>query len=421
MISKESKKMMSRRTFISASGLSVLGVAVATKTAVATSIGEHSQSWSKIPGSGMTGYGMPSPFESNIARTIMKPYGEVAYSSGVSLTPLHLLRGTITPNGLHFERHHSGIPDIDPSLHTLSIHGLVERPLKFTLKQLLRYPNVTKTTFIECAGNSWPNSKYPTPNNNFNCGMIHGLISCSEWTGIPLKILLKEAGIKSNAKWVIAEGADSARMNRSIPLDKIMDDAILALYQNGEPIRPEQGYPMRVVLPGYEGNMQIKWLHQLYVTDAPAETKEETSKYTDLLPNGKALQYTFEMGVKSVITSPSAGLVMEGAGVYEISGIAWTGHGHIKQVEVSIDGGETWSNAVLQEPVLDHSLTRFSISLDWDGSDIVLQSRALDNKGNAQPTREQWKKQYSPENIYHYNAIQSWKIDSKGVVSNVYS
>lgn len=334
------------------------------------------------------------------------------------MTPLHQLHGTITPINLHFERHHNGVPDIDPEQHTLTIHGLVKRPLVFDLETLLRYPMIHRICFIECSGNSFFNT-FPQP-RMLSCGMIHGLVSCSEWTGVPLSVLLDEAGVDARAKWIIAEGVDAATMARSIPLRKAMDDVIVALYQNGEPVRPEQGFPMRLVNPGYEGNTSIKWLHRIKLTSGPIHARDETSHYTDLLPSGKAEQFTFTMGVKSIITRPSGGMTIWRDGYYEISGLAWSGTGKIRRVEVSADGGRTWADAHLHAPVLDKSLTRFSMAWHWDGTPAQLQSRATDAEGRVQTTRAQWKSGYAPGQLYHYNAIQSWVINDQGEVSNAY-
>ena len=307
---------------------------------------------------------------------------------GVARTPLQLLNGTITPNGLHFERSHTGIPDIDPDQHRLLIHGLVKRPLVFTLEALARYPMESRIAFLECAGNSGAlNSAQPQP---LDVQAIHGLVSCAEWTGVRLATLLDEAGVEPDAKWVLAEGADAAAMSRSVPLAKCMDDALVALYQNGERVRPSNGYPMRLLLPGFEGNMNVKWLRRLKLTEAPTMTKDETSKYTILLQDGKAWQFVFPMEVKSIITHPSPGLTLKGPGLYEITGLAWSGKGRIRQVEVSADGGKSWAPAALQEPVLPKALTRFRAAWQWNGGPAVLQSRATDETGMVQPTRAQF-------------------------------
>jgi len=390
-----------------------------TTAQAAESAALNTPPWMKKPGQPFRGYGQPAKYEEGVKRIIVQPYKDIAPGAGESMTPLHLLQGTITPSGLHYERHHSGVPDIDPARHELLIHGLVRRPLKFSVEALLRYPTLSRIYFLECSGNSFFNAAAEAPQKS--CGAIHGLISNSEWTGIPLALLLEEAGLGPRGKWIVAEAGDAAAMNRSIPLEKCLDDAMIALYQNGERIRPEQGYPMRLLLPGWEGNMSIKWLRRLTVTEGPVYSREETAKYTDLMPDGRARQFTFPMGVKSVITHPSAGMTMKGRGFYEVSGLAWSGSGRITQVEVSADGGQSWAKAALQDPVLPLALTRFRLPWNWDGSPVLLQSRAIDEKGNIQPTREKWAAQYSAGNTYHYNAIQTWSISPGGEIRNVYA
>ena len=374
--------------------------------------------WQQIPGQPFRTYGQPSRFEEATKRAFFQPFGAIAPGAGASFTPLQSLDGIITPNGLHFERHHNGVPDIDPAQHRLLIHGLVKRPLFFNVQALLRYPMTSRICFIECGGNSFRNTLPQPP--QVTCGMIHGLVSCSEWTGVPLATLLAEAGVDPKGKWVLAEGADSASMARSIPLEKVLDDAVIALFQNGEAIRPEQGYPMRLLLPGWVGNMSVKWLRRIEVTDSPTHTRDETSHYTDLMPDGKARQFTFVMGVKSAITHPSGGMSMQGSGFYEISGLAWTGAGRITKVEVSADGGTSWEEAALQEPVLRQCLTRFRIPWDWNGRPALLQSRATDDQGRVQETHKDWATHYSPANRYHCNAIQTWSVTAEGSIHNVY-
>ncbi len=411
--------LIDRRAFIQRGSVGALALAGGIATARAESIGRTAKPWQKAIGAPLSASGSPSRFvEARLQRGVLQPYGPIAPGSGASMTPLHELNGTITPNYLHFERHHNGVPDIDPDQHTLTIHGLVKQPLVFDMEALSRYPMVHRICFIECSGNSFFNSFAQA--RPLTCGMIHGLVSCSEWTGVPLSVLLDEAGVDSRARWIVAEGSDAATMSRSIPLRKALDDVIVALYQNGEPVRPEQGYPMRLVNPGYEGNTSIKWLHRIKVTDRPAHARNETSKYTDLLPDGSADQFTFTMGVKSVITHPSGTMSIGRSGYYEISGLAWSGAGKIRRVEVSADGGKTWADAHLHDPVLDKSLTRFSMAWHWDGSPVQLQSRATDDKGRVQATRAEWKSKYSPGNLYHYNAIQTWVVSDQGEVSNAY-
>ena len=373
--------------------------------------------WMRAPGRPMSGYGTPSPREAAIRRGIQTRYGAIAPGSGASTTPLEGLEGTITPSGLHFERHHSGIPDIDAARFALLVDGNVARPLFFSATDLLRYPLVSRTCFIECSGNSAPNIAPEVV--QAPCGAVHGLLSCSEWTGVPLALLLEEAGLRSTEGWLVAEGADSSAMNRSIPLGLALEEGMVALYQNGERIRPEQGYPMRLLLPGLEGNVNVKWLRRLEVRGEPAQARDETSKYTDLLPDGRARQFTLEMGVKSVITRPSWGMRLPSSGFYEVSGLAWSGAGRIASVEFSADGGQTWKAARLDGPVLPKALTRFRVPWQWKrGEAALLQSRARDERGRVQPTRAAWTGNYAPKNTYHYNAIQSWAIAPDGEVSN---
>jgi sulfane dehydrogenase subunit SoxC len=410
-----------RRSFLTRSAAVTAGLVAGATGSLARAADSAAPAlpvWSRAPGTPLRGYGMPSKFEEPVKRVVTSGYPTVSPGTGSSLTPLQLLEGTITPNGLHFERHHSGVPDIDPTQHRLVIHGLVKRALSFSPAALSRYPMVSRTHFIECSGNSGRNAG-PEP-LQVTCGTIHGLVSCTEWTGVPLSLLLDEAGVDPSATWMLAEGADSAAMSRSVPLDKARDDAMIALFQNGERIRPEQGYPMRLLLPGWEGNMNVKWLRQLKLTAEPMQTKDETSKYTDLMPDGRAQQFTFPLGVKSTITKPSFGMTMQGPGLYEISGIAWSGSGRIARVEVSTDGGATWSDARLQGPVLTKSLTRFRLPWEWNGAAAMLQSRAIDDKGNVQPTRKTWTAAYSPAHRYHNNAIQTWSVKADGSIANVY-
>jgi sulfane dehydrogenase subunit SoxC len=370
-----------------------------------------------VPGRGMEPYGQRSSFEDYVVRSVGSRPGTVG--SGASRTPLEHLEGAITPSALHFERHHNGIPDIDPSEHRLLVHGLVDRPLFFDLESLSRYPLVSRILFLECSGNSAANNAPEPP--QITASGIHGLVACSEWTGVPLSVLLDEAGVRPEARWVMAEGADAAAMVRSIPLDKVLDDALVAIYQNGERLRPGNGYPMRLFLPGWEGNTNVKWLRRLKVTTAPVMAKDETSKYSDLQLDGRARLFTFQMGVKSVITSPSGGQSMRGPGLYQISGIAWTGAGRIRRVEVSADGGRSWGEAELTTPVLAKSLTRFRMPWRWDGGPAVLESRAIDETGAVQPARDALLGERGPNFNYHYHAIQSWAVSPGGEVANVYA
>ncbi len=374
--------------------------------------------WMKEPGEPIRSnqYGQPSPFEKDVVR---RDRGDnVLPGVGISLTPHQRLRGTITPSGLVFERHHAGIPAIDPALHRLMVHGLVQKPLVFSLDDLQRFPSVTRIHFLECSGNT--SREWKTPSSK-SLQISHGLLSNCEWTGVSLATVLDEVGLAPGAAWVLAEGADSAAMTRSVPLHKCLDDAMLVYAQNGEMLRPEQGYPLRLFLPGWEGNMSVKWLRRLKVGDQPFHTREETSKYTDSMPDGSARQFTFGMEAKSVITYPAIDHRLKGQGYYEISGLAWSGNGRIKRVDVSTDGGNTWREAALQGPALERALTRFLFPWQWNGAPAVLQSRAVDETGFVQPTRAQLVAARGTNNLYHYNAIQSWAIARNGEISNVHA
>jgi sulfane dehydrogenase subunit SoxC len=410
--------ILSRRIFLERGLIAgVAGIGAGTTGAMAEPLAVAP--WSKEPGGDFTAYGMPSHYESKVARTWAKPNNPATPGIGSSRTPHHLLDGMITPSGLHYERSHSGVPDIDPAQHRLLIHGLVKQPLVFSLEDLSRYPRTSRIAFLECAGNSGALSNAQAA--PLDVQAIHGLLSCSDWTGVKLSTLLDEAGIDPRAKWVLAEGADSSGMSRSFPLAKAMDDAMVCLFQNGEPVRPSNGYPLRLLLPGFEGNMNVKWLRRLKLVDAPIMTKDETSKYTILLKEDKAWQFVFPIEVKSIITRPSPGLTLKGPGFYEISGLAWSGNGRIRQVEVSADGGQSFAPAVLQDPVLPKALTRFRAAWQWNGGPAVLQSRATDDTGMVQPSRAQFVADRGLRGNYHYNAVASWKIDQAGGATNVFA
>lgn len=369
--------------------------------------------WMTYPGDDVAHnpYGLPSGFEKDVVRKILGTPKQL--SSASSRTPLQDLDGIITPNGLHYERHHGGIPDIDPAQHRLMVFGLVEKPLIFTVDDLRRFPSVSRVHFLECSGNQSFSSA-----GRETAGDVMGLVSCAEWTGVPLKTVLEECGIKPEAKWVVAEGADAAAMTRSIPIEKCLDDALLAYSQNGERLRPEQGYPLRVFLPGFEGNMSIKWVRSLQLREEPIYSREETSKYTDLLPGGIARQFSFVMEAKSIITAPSGGQKLSSPGFYEITGLAWSGSGKIARVEVSVDGGETWADATLQDPVMHICLTRFRFPWTWDGKPVTILSRATDETGYVQPTIAQLEAVRGKNSTYHNHAIQPWAITETGEIKN---
>ncbi|MGZ9030086.1 MAG: sulfite dehydrogenase [Burkholderiaceae bacterium] len=373
---------------------------------------------SKVQGTPLEdGYGLRSQFEDSVRTR----YKTATAESSWTFTPLQSSVGIITPSGLHFERSHAGTTTIDPSKHELFIHGMVKQARKYSMADIRRFPSMSRIMFIECSGNGLTEWSKPTLKTVQG---THGLTSTAEWTGVPLRTLFDEVGVRAGAKWVLAEGADGAAMTRSIPVEKAMRDCFLAYGQNGEAIRPEQGYPLRLIVPGYEGNMHIKWLRRLEIADMPFMTREETSKYTDLRPDGKAVQFSFEMEAKSVITSPSGEMMLKGPGPREITGLAWSGRGTIKRVDVSTDGGRTWRQAALQTPVLPICHTRFRIPWEWDGKQAILQSRCVDDTGYVQPTLGQLialRGLNGPlGSIYHLNAIQSWQVSPDGKVTNVH-
>lgn len=364
----------------------------------------------------MTAWG-PDPSEYGV-RSVHEQGVVRLPSSAASQTPLADLYGTMTPNSLFFERHHAGRAEIDPAEHRLMVHGMVSNPMIYTMDDIKRFPSTSVIHFHECSGNSAGEWREESIADTVQTGF--GLLSQTEWTGVPLKTVLAEVGADPTATWILAEGADAAGMDRSIPMEKAMDDALLAYAMNGEALRPGQGYPLRLVLPGWEGNANIKWLRRIEVGDGPWETREETSKYTDLMPDGTARQFTFVMEAKSVITYPSGGHKLDGPGFYEITGLAWSGRGRITKVEVSLDGGETWQDAQLQEPVLPVALTRFRFPWEWDGSPARLQSRCTDETGYVQPTVQELIDVRGVNSTYHMNGIKSWAVDENGEVTSAW-
>ena len=400
------EEQVGRRTWltsaVSAMGLTAAGLIAPSLLPAAE---QHHSDPTRVPGRTPSPYGTRAPGETAQRLT----------TATHSLTPYQSLHGIITPSAMHFERHHNGVPMIDPDRHRLLIHGLVERPLTFSMSDLMRFPSVTRTLFIECSGNSGKEWNGPTGKTVQD---THGLMSTSEWTGVPLATVLTEVGIKPETAWVLAEGSDAAAMTRSLPLAEVLKDALLCYAQNGERLRPEQGYPLRLVIPGWEGNTCIKWLRRLKLGTAPFMTREETSRYTDLMPDGTARQFTFVMEAKSVITSPSGSQRIE-LGFIEIRGLAWSGRGRMNKVEVSTDGGVTWQPAQLQEPVFSHCHTRFRFGWRWNREEAILQSRCVDETGYVQPTRAALVAARGIHSSYHYNAIQSWKVSRDGQVTNV--
>jgi sulfane dehydrogenase subunit SoxC len=361
-------------------------------------------------------YGMPSKYESNLQRRESPGLTRVSAAS-VAFTPLQGLFGIITPSGLHFERHHQGWYDVDPAKHRLMINGLVKQNMVFSMDDLMRLPSVSRIHFIECGANTgmeWGNVAVPTVQ------YTHGMVSCCEFTGVPLSILLDMAGADyKKGKYVLAEGGDGSGMTRTIPMEMARDDVLVVWAMNGEMLRPENGYPLRLVVPGVQGVSSVKWLRRLEVGDMPYGAKDEAIHYVDLMPDGMHRQYTSIQECKSVITTPSGGQQLLTTGFYNITGIAWSGRGKIKRVDVSVDGGRNWREARLETPILSKALTRFNFNWTWDGKPAILQSRAVDDTGYVQPPIRMLREVRGTRSIYHNNAIQSWKVDVNGEVSNV--
>jgi sulfane dehydrogenase subunit SoxC len=388
---------------IVAGGAGVVGAA-------ASLAGQAPADTTKVQGHPTTDVGQRSPFE--------KP-ARLSFGGrrSASQTPLQDLEGIITPADLHFERHHGGVPTIDPSTYSLLIHGMVERPLVFTLDDLKRFPGRSVIRFLECSGNGSrgyrpdPKSAETTPQ------LLDGLTSTSEWTGVPLATLLREVGASPKATWFLAESMDAAVLARSIPMEKAMDDAMVAYAQNGEALRPEQGYPVRLFLPGFEGSASVKWLRRIEVASEPFMMREETSKYTDPLPDGTARQFSLVMDAKSIITEPAFPEKLAGPGWREIRGIAWSGRGKIAHVDISVDGGATWQKATLDDPVLPKCHTRFRFAWNWSGAETTIMSRATDETGYSQPTLKVLMAVRGPGTQYHFNNIRAWKVASDGTVT----
>lgn len=363
------------------------------------------------------GYGKPSEFEGNVQRR-QSPGLTPTNQASVSFAPLQSLFGIVTPSGLHFERHHQGWWDIDPSKHRFMINGLVKKPMVFTLDELMRLPSVSRFHFIECGANTaveWGNVAVPTAQ------YTHGMLSCSEFTGVPLITLLEMAGANlKDGNFVLAEGADGSSMTRTIPMSVIKSGEVFVAYgQNGEMLRPENGYPLRLIVPGVQGVSWVKYLRRIEVGDQPYATKDEAIHYVDLMPDGQHRQYASLQECKSVVTTPSGGQVLLDKGFYNITGLAWSGRGKVKKVDVSVDGGRNWRTARLESPVMSKCLTRFNMNWVWDGKPTIIQSRATDDTGYVQPNYRQLRAVRGTRSIYHNNAIQSWLVQENGEVKNV--
>ena len=423
-ISREGSKLplAERRNFLK-NGLLLAGSAIAGGTVTRSANANESNlppnvpSWTRSLGAGVVTnpYGKPSRFESNIVRRNM-PWLTADRIASISFTPLAELDGIITPSSLVFERYHAGIPDIDPDDHRLMIHGMVDRPVTFTVDDLRRFPSTSMIRFLECPANGgmeWRGAQMDS------LQFTHGMLSCCEWTGVLLSTLLQEVGLQREAAWVLAEGADGSHMSRSIPLAKAMDDTLIVYAQNGEPLRPEQGYPVRLFNPGWEGNTSVKWLRRLEVGDEAWYHREETSKYTDLLADGRARKFSFVQECNSVVTFPCPEKPLKDKGRYEVEGIAWSGKGKIKRVDVSFDGGVNWRSARLKGLILPKALTRFGLDWEWDGGPAMIQSRAVDETGYVQPTYTKLREARGTSSVYHKNAIHTWRLHADGAVTNV--
>ena len=419
----DAKPGTSRRSFLKGSfaiaGASVAGAASASE---ADPLITDVQDWASITGAGVdeTPYGMPISFEKDVVRRNVE-WLTASPISSINFTPIHALDGTITPQGCAFERHHSGAIELRKEDYRLMINGLVDTPLVFHYADLERFPRENHVYFCECAANTgmeWAGAQLNGA--QFTHGMIHNM----EYTGVPLRTLLNEAGLAAAGelkdKWVYVEGADASSNGRSIPMEKALDDVLVAFKANGEALRMEHGYPVRLVVPGWEGNMWVKWLRRIEVTDMAVESREETSKYTDVYEDGTARKWTWVMDAKSVITSPSPQMpIPHGKGPLVISGLAWSGHGKITRVDVSRDGGISWEAARLGKQGDTKALTRFYLDIDWDGNPMLLQSRAMDETGYVQPTKDQLRAMRGENAVYHNNCIQTWFVDKNGVAENV--
>lgn len=417
----EKSKIRSRRSFLKGSAAMMAGSVVAGSAQASDPdpLITELQDWASSTGVGVdeTPYGMPISYESHVVRRNVEWLTADPISS-INFTPIHALDGTITPQGCAFERHHSGAIELRKEDYRLMINGLVDRELIFTYEDLERFPRENHVYFCECAANTgmeWAGAQLNGA--QFTHGMIHNM----EYTGVPLRALLNEVGADiSSDKWVYVEGADASSNGRSIPMEKALDDVLVAFKANGEALRMEHGYPVRLVVPGWEGNMWVKWLRRIEVSDAPVESREETSKYTDVLEDGSARKWTWVMDAKSVITSPSPQMpIKHGPGQMVISGLAWSGHGQITRVDVSKDGGITWETARLGKQGDTKALTRFYLDTKWDGAPMLLQARAMDDTGYVQPTKDQLRELRGENSVYHNNCIQTWYVNSEGIAENV--
>lgn len=426
-LKKEEMNSISRRDFFkkTASVSAVAAAALLSPSAVLAGDDEniiHHTKWGTTLGDELNKfpYGLPSKYEHSVVRrtsSLMSSAGDM--HAAVSMCPIHEIQGIIVPNGLHFTRTHNGVAQVDPNKFRLMIHGLVDKPIVLTLDELKKYPSESRIHFLECPSNGAGEWKGPQFNS---LQFVKGMMSASEWTGVRLKTILDELGLKPTAKWMLAEGSDGSEMGRSVPVEKVLDDAMLVWGQNGEALRPEQGYPVRLLLPGWEANLCVKWLKRLEFSDKPWYAKEETSKYTVLTASGKAIQHFYALEVNSIITSPCPEKPWDDliqGDMVEIEGLAWSGHGTITNVDISLDGGKNWIEANLKGLVLPKAWTRFSYMYKYEGKPLLLSSRAVDDSKNVQPTVNQEKAVIGVEGVYHRNSICTWEVTAKGEVHNV--
>lgn len=412
------RRGMGRRTFLGFATASAGGVLAGWSGARADDPAPPAEfPWSQGLGPGVVDrpYGQPAEQEAGVIRRNV-PWLTGGTESSISFSPIQHLHGIITPNGLFFERYHSGRVDVDPEQHRLMIHGMVERPLLLSMNDIVRYPSTSRIHFIECPANGGMEWRAAQLNS---LQFTHGMISCAEWTGVKVSTLFDEVGVRPEGKWALFEGADGAHMTRSLPIAKCLDDCLIVYGQNGEALRPEQGYPLRLVVPGWEGNVSVKWLRRIKIGDQPWYSREETSKYTDLMPDGKSRGFTWNIDAKSVITFPCPEMPLTKRGIYEIRGLAWSGNGKVRRVDISVDGGVNWRPAALQEPILSKALTRFTFQWKWDGEPALLESRVVDETGYVQPTIAALREIRGVNSVYHNNSIQTWQVKPDGSVFDV--
>ena len=413
-LESEDRRAFLRKSAAMAGGALAVGAGASAARAAPLPIAPATQEMGRPIPAAM--YGMPSKYEAHVARRRTDVFVNRQNWSDWSMTPLQSQHGIVTPNGLIFERHHAGTPDIDPKTHQLVIHGMVRQPLVFSMDDLLRYPSVSRFNFLECSGNGLTDWLKPA---STTVQQTHGLLSCAQWTGVPVSWLMEEAGVQPGATWLAFEGADGSAHTRSVPTKKALEDCLIVYACNGEMLRPENGYPLRLLVPGWEGNVSVKWLRRIKAGDQPWHFRSETARYTDPMPQGKWRQFSFDMECKSVITRPSGGMKLDGPGWYEIQGFAWSGNGVVTAVDVTLDGGRNWQEATLEGPIIDKCLTRFRYRWNWAGGPATIASRAVDSTGYVQPTVADLQKTRAIVGfVQHHNGIQPWSVAANGEIKN---